>query len=43
VKYIVHLAGVERGVDVELAELKTRFLAEMIEIGQATGQQIVDG
>jgi hypothetical protein len=43
VKHIVHFAGIEGGVDVELAELKARFPAKMIEIRQTAGQEIVDG
>lgn len=42
VKNVIDLSAVEGKVDIELAELEAGIVAQVIEIGGASGEQIVD-
>src|ERR1700677_1155489 len=41
-EYVIHFAAVERLIDVDLLEFELWFVAEVIEIGSSSGQQIID-
>ena len=42
-KYIVHRAAVERFTDIELAQFKTWFLTQVLEIGDTACEKVIDG
>src|ERR1051326_6960707 len=42
VENVVHLAAIEWLVDIQLAELKSRIPAQMLQVGSLAGDQVVD-
>ena len=42
VKHVIHLAAVKRLVDIYLPEFKSGFVAQVVEIRLAAGQQVID-
>jgi hypothetical protein len=41
-KYEVNFSAIERVADVELPKLKARLIAQVIEVGSSSRQEIVD-
>src|SRR6266478_182562 len=43
VEHVIHRPAVKALIDINLLKFKARVVAQMIEIGQFSGQQVIDG